>query len=290
MSLAQTAISCALVGCAGHVAAALEVEGFHGALAVHPVILPELFGEGLDGVPGLGAVHGVPEGFGEAAGLFPSGLDQDEGGAGIGCGSPELGAGGDGAHGHDELVDEFPGHGPVGVEPLAAPAGLEVLDEGGHVDDHVLVDEAGADLLGVHVGGAGDIVPVVEVVDRAEVVGLGLLGMDGEGMGDVDGGVDVGLGVGGDEASEDGGADSLLVPRGLLHGEEVVPFGPEDPVDGVFDAVRVIGEFIEDFAGAPGQVVDLGDAEQQGLPSLLLGAVLAVEADVEGVLDGLEDL
>ena len=111
----------------------------------------------------------------------------------------------------------------VAVGPLVLLDAGEVGHEQGHVHDDVAVEEAARELLRVDVPGAelaaffGLVAP--QFVDRREVVALAFLGVGGEGVGHVHGGVAPGQYVARGHAAEHGGVQAA----GKLQAPKVFP-------------------------------------------------------------------
>ena len=73
--------------------------------------------------------------------------------------------------------------------------------------------------------GAGVFIGALQVVHHGEVIALALLPVHGEGVGDVNGGVDVGRGIGRDHASEQRTFQSPGQLGGLAESLEVLDLG-----------------------------------------------------------------
>ena len=95
--------------------------------------------------------------------------------------------GGDEMH---EMLDD-----PSGERPVLA----EIGDQQRHVDDHVGIEQASGHLGVEDAARAG---AFGEIVDHREVVRFRLFGVNGKGMGDVDGGIRIGGGIRGDHPPE----------------------------------------------------------------------------------------
>ena len=187
------------------------------------------------------------------------------------------------------------GEGAVGGLPIVGFAASQVGNEAGYVYHHVAVEEAGGEFHVADVGGAGVFVVALQVVDDGEVVAFRLFGVDGEGVGDVDGGVDVCAGVGGDHAAKEGAFEAAGEAGLTAKGDEVVALfiaagRLEQQLGGCGGGLHVVGVILANALRLPPEVLDFGQAEEQGLAAGFGGAAAGVNGDVEFVLDGLQEI
>ena len=104
--------------------------------------------------------------------------------------------------------------------PEAQP--FQVGDQAWHIHHHVAVEQPGGQLGVADVGSPGVLVIALQVVHHGEVVALALLAVDGEGVGHVDGGLDIGAGIGGDHAPEQRPLQPGRQAAAIQQGAEVV--------------------------------------------------------------------
>jgi len=150
-------------------------------------------------------LHGLAEGVGQGARLARSGLQQNQFGIAVGRRGAQLGAWGNGGDQVRQMLHHLGGGGTVGGQPIARVAALDVGDQGRHVHHHIAIVQAAGQFGLAQVAAAGFLLAGQQVVDGGEVVGLRFLAVDGEGMGDMHGGILAGQDVGRNHAPEHGG-------------------------------------------------------------------------------------
>ena len=142
-------------------------------------------------------------------------------------------------------------------------------------------------------GRAGVLVVSLQVVHHREIIALALFAVHGKGVGHVNGGIDVGAGVGGDHAPEQSADEPARQCGAVAKGGEIAPFaatGTEKKGGGFASRFGVARVLVTDGGGLFTQEFHLGQAQQQGLAPGFRRAATAVHADVEGVPNRVENL